>query len=182
MKKIFIRRLWLVIIAATLVAATPYSAQDISTQGFGNKCTPAGTWWGGSDNLPVHAGFKYLMTIVPSRAGRFSVLFNGAYTMHDIGFPVETQWTGELVKKSGNYKLYLIRLVNADASFPPQQLPLIQAVTADVKFVDCDTISVVFDFFGIYFWDSGSVPFVDPPDAPGPPTPIYETYKRMPTD
>jgi hypothetical protein len=181
MKKAFIRRFLFVIIAIVLIAVMPYSAQDISTQGFGNRSTPAGTWWGGSDNLPAHAGFKYLMTIVPSRAGRFSVLFNGAYTMHDIGFPVETQWTGELVKKSGSYKLYLMRLVNSDASFPPQELPVIQAVTADVEFVDRDTLSVVFDFFGVYFWDSGSVPFVDPPDAPGPPTPIYETYKRMPT-
>lgn len=182
MKMKFISLFLLTIIAAILIIATPYSAQGISTQGFGNECTPAGTWWGGSDNLPDHAGFKYLMTIVPSRAGNFSVLFNGAYSMNDAGFPVETQWSGELVKKRGNYKLFLIRLVNTDATFPPQQLPLIQAVTADLEFTDCDTISVVFDFFGIYFWDSGSVPFVDPPDAPGPPTPIYETYKRMPTE
>ena len=182
MRKKFIHRLLIVLIAFALFAATPYSAQDISTQGFGNKCTPAGTWWGGSDNLPDHAGFKYLMTIIPSRAGRFSAIFNGAYSMNDIGFPVETQWTGELVKKRGGYELFLIRLVNIDASFPPQALPLIQAVRADVELVDCNTISVVFDFFGIYFWDSGSVPFVDPPDAPGPPTPIFETYKRMPTN
>jgi len=109
MNKNFMRRFLLMALAAALLVVMLYSAQQFNTQGFGNKCTPAGTWWGGSDNLPVHAGHKYLMTIIPSRAGRFSVLFNGAYTMHDIGFPVETQWTGELVKKSGTFERNCLR-------------------------------------------------------------------------
>jgi hypothetical protein len=163
----------LVLAAAVLAASIPCFGQEERAE-ISELCFPGGTWWGGSE------GFKYLLTIVPIRAGLYSVNFQAAYSVEGLGFPVETEWNGEMKRKRHGYKIWAISLVNTDAGFPPGQLPIIQAVRGTIEFDDCDTLTLTWNFFKVYFW--GHVPFVDPPDAPGPPTPILETYSRMPRE
>ncbi len=167
-----------VLVVAALVAATPYSARDISMQGFGNECTPAGTWYGSND----YANLKYLLTIVPTRAGRFSVWGHPAFATEPLEGPsVITHFSGEIMKKKGRiYKIRIILLQNFDVTnFPPVETTVIFAVEGVLEFVNCDEIKIRWDFYERYNW---RVPFDGPGDIPAPPVPIYETYYRMPMD
>ena len=148
--------------------------------GGGNKCNPAGTWYGGS-YVPEHEGFKYQYTFVPSKPGQFFAMADGAYNPDSLGAAVATTWTGELVKKSGgSYEIRLISLMTTDPIHPPEELPMIWAVRGDVQFDGCDKITIKYNWFAIYAWDK--VPFVDDPVTwliHAGDDPIVETIRRM---
>lgn len=163
----------LVVSIVFLVAAIPCLGQ-----GFGNECTLAGTWYGGSEGTS-----KYVATIVPTRANHYSAVFDGAYSMAPLGFPVKTIWSSQFVKQNKGeyeYKGTAIGLLNRSAEFPPTGPPEIGAVRFHAKLDGCDTLKMVYDFFGGYFWGD-KVPFRDPPDYIVAPTPFEETYRRVPT-
>ena len=54
-------------ITASLLLLLLILAMPCLGQGFGNDCTVAGVWYGGDPAV----GAKYLLTIVPTRAGQF---------------------------------------------------------------------------------------------------------------
>jgi hypothetical protein len=168
-------------VVAAVVAAAPCLAQDaLDGWEYDQKhCSPLGSWYGGGEN-PDGTGIKYLLTVSRGHGNRLVAEARGAYKADDLGWPVFTAWTGELVKLSGSrYEVFLINLAGGDVTFPPVELPGINAVRGVMEVVDCTTLSIEHTFFGIYLW--GQVPFVDEPVGQIP-TPIYETFWRMPTE
>ena len=162
-----------VIVATTVVVAAPCLAG-----GLGQQCSPAGTWYGGNDLVP---NVNYLLTIIRNGPRTFTATFQGAFSLEGLyGFPsVSTQWSGELVRTADSvYKFRILSLENWDAAnFPPSQPSLINGVEGEMEFSDCDVAASTITFFGVYPW--GATPFVDTPIIE-PPTPIYETYYRIP--
>lgn len=164
-----------------------FTSVSLFAQGFGNECTPAGVWFGGGTN-----NAKYLMTIVPSRAGRFTVTGFEGFTPNPLP-PASaaklSPYAGEFFKLSnGKYRGFAMALVNSD-TIPPagpgstgNTPPRIWALRETVELTDCDTLVTSIDFSAEYSW--GKTPFVDAPDfhklTPG--TTINETYHRMPTE
>lgn len=144
------------------------------SQGQGS-CTIAGTWYGGSDAA------KYLGHILPGAGSDFSTVFDGAFSLGALGFPVKTVFAGSILKTQGAFEFYAIGMVNDSTSFPAPA-PQVYAVHATVRVIDCSTLRFDYDFFGAYLWSSNRIPFVDPPDYVVSPPPFSETYRRMPTD
>jgi hypothetical protein len=149
-------------------------------QGSGNTCMPTGRWYGGSE------GAKYHLTVT-FNVHAYSVMFQGVYQ----NAPVETKWTGEILRKGDHYEGGAIQLTTTAASFPAPP-PSINAVWFTFRMPDCDTILADYPFFGIYSADSiwaatgAKVPFRDKPDvnmlAILGVTSIQETYHRVPTE
>lgn len=151
-----------------------------ATAAFGGsqKCSFAGTWYGGS------AGAKYLMTVVPKGGNTYSVTFEGAYSLAGFGVAVNTSFSGEMVKKGP--KLYEARVISilTTQSGPPPVSPSsmgIDAARAWVKKTGCMDITSTIDFFGGYIGWGNKEPFVDDPDVDylGGGGPIVETYRRI---
>jgi hypothetical protein len=146
--------------------------------GFGNECTPAGTWFGGSEN-----GAKYLMTVVPAMPNHYTVVFQAAFKPR---VPILTQYTGEMRHvKAAIFDTFIIAMVN-NSELPPDPgadstRPQVWAVRSRGEIKDCDTFEFEIDFFVVYNWRGDLVPFKDAPDthrlAPG--NVIRETYHRM---
>ncbi len=145
-------------------------------------CAPAGTWRGGSSYDPAgdpydDLGVRYVMTVVPIERGRFSVLWEGSYVTPPE-YARMTQYSGELVKKSGGgYKCIGMAYFNKSSVFPPDSLPQVWIVRGYMEVLDCDTVKVTWDTFDVFDWHSE--PFVDPPLFQPAPTPIVEIYKRF---
>lgn len=144
-------------------------------QGFGETCTPSGTWYGGGDTSA-----KYVLTVIPMLPGHYLLRYDEGFTP---AIPKLSEWSGELVwGKDGVYLGQIIALANP-SNIPPNQggpNPQIWAVREHVRLTDCSTLEAEIDFFGVYAW--GKTPFVDAPDASRlPPTGVIkETYQRMP--
>jgi hypothetical protein len=175
------RKSVLVLAVAAVLAAAPSLAQDAKGgwQYEHGRCSLLGTWYGGSEN-PDGTGLKYIFSVAQGHGNQLVIEARGGYLADDLGWPVYTDWAGELVKQSrSRYEVFLINLASADVSFPPLELPGINAVRGVMELVDCNTVTIEYTFFGIYVW--GQVPFVDEPVAQIP-TPIYEFYSRVPTD
>jgi hypothetical protein len=134
----------------------------------------AGTWFGGGDAA------KYLAVITPGASNDFNLVFDGAYSLTTLGFPVKTIWSGSIVRTNTTFDLYAIGMTNASTGFPAPT-PDVWAVHAKVRLTDCNTLHIDYDFFGAYYWSSNKTPFVDLPDYVVAPPPFSETYKRMPT-
>jgi hypothetical protein len=169
------------VVVAALAVAAPSLAEEPKAQfwNWAAPCPLTGSWYGGGLDNPDQPGFKYVLEITSSRAGRHSVVAWGAYSTHDLGFAVSTPWTGEIVsRRSGVLEIYLINLNNSDGAFPPTEYPVVQAVRGTVSVADCTSMTIEYDFFGIYLW--GQTPFVDEP-VDTIPVPIIETHSRMPT-
>jgi hypothetical protein len=136
------------------------------------SCSLEGTWYGGSQTA------KYLLTIVPTTGGDYTMIWDGAYPPQALGpgIVVKTMITGSIIKiRRRGYEAFAIGMAaTADAN----ALPSIGSVHAVVSFTGCDTMSLKFDFFGMYMW--GKTPFIDFPDVTMP-AGFTETYKRMPT-
>ncbi len=154
-------------------------------QGFGNECTPAGTWYGGGadPSLTIHSP-KYLLTIVPSRAGRYSIRADEGFSTNPAVVAKLSEFSGELIKQEdGTYRAYALALANSSSVPPPMGGldPQIWAIREHVTLTDCNTLQFEIDFFAVYAW--GHTPFLDTPDGyrlpPG--TVAIETYKRMAT-
>ena len=156
----------------TIAIAITLSAPTLWGQGS-NSCSLAGTWFGGSDAA------KYLGFISPGTGSDFAVIFDGAFSLSTLGFPVKTVFVGSIVKNHGAYEMYAIGMVNASAQFPATT-PQVWAVHGTVRLIDCNTLRMDDDFFGAYLWTSNKTPFLDSPDYVVAPPPITETYRRMP--
>ena len=154
---------------------------SVAMSGFAqnqNSCSPAGAWYGGSEGT-----VKYLGSITPIDGSTYTLLFDGAYSTKDIGFPVKTIFAGTF--KAQKYGEYLFEgsgggLANPSDAMPPKTGPAILVVHFRMRFEDCNTLKFDYDFFGGYFMGNGKVPFVDVPDFFPAPVPIHETYKRLP--
>ena len=178
MKKI----LWMAVVVTVLLAASPVVAQEGSGK-EGDRCSLAGTWIGGSDAA------KYLMNIVPITPWRLVTVAQGSYLPTQTGNQVVTTWTGEMVRgPHGIWDGWAVQVASASGVLFPNTADLtIGAVRSTSELVGCDTMTMTFDFFEIYLWDSiyGATPtkelLVDPGDVPAPPTPIVEVYHRVST-
>jgi len=139
------------------------------------ECSPAGTWYGGSD-------FKYLITIIPTSGNHFTVIYDPTYTLDLYGFPYNTKYTGEMIRKGNNLKVNAMNIFNMDSTIlPPDVTKLnIWAITQTGKLIDCDTLEITDVFAGGYYWTSNKVPLKDTPDYPLPVTGV-ETYNRLPS-
>lgn len=138
-------------------------------------CSPAGTWYGGSD-------VKYLLTIAPTGPNTFSVRAEVLLALGDLGLPAWTSWSGEFKKsKPGLFVGQYISLYTTSSEVPPPPDSYeLDAVRAYLKFSDCDNINITYDFYGVYF-DLAKVPFLEVPDISVDTTGMSETYRRMPT-
>jgi hypothetical protein len=176
-------------LALILVVLT---ADACLAQGFGNECSPAGTWYGGS------APAKYLFTVMPSRAGVFTTLGQAAFKPNPAAVAVLTNYSGTMTAEegTGRYIGHAIAIANptdappnpATPSYPP-----VWAVEEYFTLTDCNTLSSVITFFGGYNWLSleplvpgvkPKVPFLDPPDFIRngiPPGTATESYHRVPS-
>jgi hypothetical protein len=144
------------------------------------ECSPVGTWYGGGDGT-----IKYIAVVTPLTGNRFQVIFHGATDATAIGFPVNTITPGEFRKeKQGewDYVGTAMMLMGTSTSMPPASNPDIWVVRYRVRLEACDTLKVQHDLFGGYHWDSPSKPLIDLPDYLIAPTPIDETYTRLPID
>ena len=139
------------------------------------ECDVAGTWYGGSD-------FKYLITIIPTSWNHYTVIYDPTYTLDLYGFPYNTKYTGEMIRKGNNLKVNAMNILNMDSTIiPPDVSKLnIWAIMQTGKLIDCDTLQITDVFAGGYYWTSNKVPLKDPPDYPLPATGV-ETYKRLPS-
>ena len=160
-------------LGCTVALSAPAVFGQSHGQGQGS-CSMAGTWYGGSDAA------KYLGYITPGAGNDFSTLFDGAYSLGTLGFPVKTVYSGSISKNQRTFDFYAVGLVNDTTAFPAP-VPQINAVHATVTFIDCDTLRFDYDFFGGYLWNSNKAPFLDPPDYVVSPPPFSEVYRRMPT-
>jgi hypothetical protein len=171
-----------VVFVAALLAATPALAQEAG-RGFGGECTLAGTWIGGSDAA------KYQATYVPITPWRYFVDAQATYLPTATGNAVSTSWTGDAVRTPRDgWRIRLVQVSSVTGALFPDTADLTVGAVEGVAELDgCDTLTVTYDFFEIYFWDSiytGPEPkvlFVDQGDVPAPPVPIVEVFHRVPT-
>ena len=144
------------------------------------SCDLAGTWYGGGETA------KYVMYITHEKGEQYSTVSQGAFNAGDVGFPLATIYSGQIVKvRENKYDGYAIGMMNTTANFPflptdPAANPQVWAVHSKSHLVDCDTMQINYDFFGAYLWTSAKTPFADAPDFVPVPPPFTETYKRMP--
>jgi len=139
------------------------------------SCNIAGTWYGGG------AEAKYLMTIIQDPGGDFVALGDGAFSQISFGLPVQTMYSGTIVKGSGRgYEFFSIGMVNNTTNFPAPT-PEVWGVHSTVRMTDCNTLVFDYDFFGAYSWPTTKTPFLSQPDYVVVPPPFQETYHRMPT-
>jgi hypothetical protein len=148
--------------------------------GTGNKCSPAGTWYGGSDAT------KYLMTISPRGGNSYSVAVDGAYTLGGIGVEANTNYRGEMVKSGPRlYRGRMISILSYYGDPPPTPISALEidAVSGFMELTSCHELTSTINYFVAYFgW--GAEPFVDEPDIDlldllNGGQPIVETYQRI---
>jgi hypothetical protein len=138
-------------------------------------CTLAGTWYGGSSDA------KYLLSITRDPGGDFTMVGYASFTQETLGYPITTAFSNSILKnRRKGYEGYGIGMVNNTTAFPAPS-PEVWAAHYTVRFLDCNTIELDYDFFGAYLWASNKTPFIDPPDYVVVPPPFSETYRRMPT-
>ncbi len=161
-------------IFALLIAAAMLVPAAVA-QGFGKECTIAGTWYGGSE-------VKYLATITPITGERFSARFELVASLQYIPYSAWTSWSGEFRKAQVGYVGQSVSMYTTSPAFPPSGDSYeVDAVRSSLEFIDCDNITITYDFYGIYL-DLNKVPFVDQPDLGGdiPAPGMVESYHRVP--
>lgn len=140
-----------------------------------------GSWYGGSSN-PDNAGYKYQYTFIPTGAGRWYVMADGAYNPDSLGAAVATTWTGEVIARDGKYEIRLLALTTNDPTEPPEELPSVNAVRGFLSMESDSKVVINYESWGAYKW--GDAPFVSEPAKwmlrPGAGK-ITETIQRMST-
>jgi hypothetical protein len=163
------------------VAVTGVFASGVGGKGAGTDPL-CGTWYGGSTN-PDHAGFKYQYTFIPTGSDRWYVMAQGIYNPDSLGAAVLSRFTGEVVHLDGDYEIRLIAMATTDPVDPPDELPVIHAVRGGLTVNSENEVTVEYDLYGIYAWDT--TPFVDEPAVWGIPpnsTVLTEIIHRMRMD
>ncbi len=150
------------------------SGLSMLAQGFGNDCTPAGTWYGGADSKA-----KYLLTVIPTRAGHFSIRFDEGFTP---AIPKLSEFSGEMIHDNdGGYKAYAIALGNLSSEAPNSSAavyPFVWTVREKATMPNCDTL--VFEIYQSRWYLWGYLPFSEDFWQNRLPNnqPVYETYLR----
>ncbi|HVO60001.1 MAG TPA: hypothetical protein VMT53_03650 [Terriglobales bacterium] len=161
----------LLILVSTLLviptlAQTPPSASN---------CSPAGSWYGGSD-------VKYLLTVVPLTGETFAITAQPIFDVTDLGgYKALTAWSGEFRKISRSAYLgqYISLYTTSSEVPPPPESMELDGVRGVLTFTNCDNIKIAYDRYLIYF-DVNKVVFVDVPDLNIDVTGVVEYYRRMP--
>ena len=146
--------------------------------GSGGRCSPEGTWYGGSTT-------KYVLTISPKSGNSYSVTAQGAYSLGITGVVAHTSYSGEMIKIAPKtYLMRMISLLSYDSALPPAESAIeIDATSGPTVMTSCSTMTGTIDYFVAYFgW--GAEPFVDSPDLDllavlNGGEPIVETYRRI---
>jgi hypothetical protein len=168
----------LILAGSALFAMASLSASSLAQAQGRAKCSPVGTWYGGSEGTA-----KYIASITPIDENRFNIVWSGAFSLAQLGFPVATLIPGEFKQErhgQWDYEGTAGGFGETSDAFPPAAYPDLWVVHYRIQLEGCNTMIVRHDFFGGYTWASNKTPFVDQPDYPVAPTPIVETYKRLP--
>jgi len=162
------------------------------SQGMGTNagCNFAGSWYGGSPDVPFP---YYGLTITPISADRFSVTGQYGTEVQSAGYLHATLWTGEFSKSDAHtYSGMLFSMWQWDPKstlLPPGVNPALPEVDfihiKELEFLDCNTIRFSYDLVAVYYNFQYST---QPPLAP--PLPgfvlkfdplLVEVYHRIPT-
>ena len=176
------RRLGFVAVVAAVLTVSPALAQN-GAEGLRGQCTLAGTWIGGSDAA------KYQATYVPIAPWHYFAEAQATYLPAATGNAVSTSWTGDVIRTPRDgWRIRVVQTSSTSGALFPATTDLtIGAVEGVAELVDCDTMTITYHFFEIYFWDSiytdpdPKVLFEDEGDVPAPPVPIVEVFHRVPT-
>ncbi len=138
------------------------------------SCSPAGTWYGGSE-------VKYLFTITPITGERFAIRAEILGDVASAGIPAWTSWSGQLIKVGPNrYQGQYISMYTSSPGFPPAQDSFeVDGVRGYLSFIDCDNMKIEYDFYLVYF-DMSKIVFVDQADITMNISGSVETYRRVP--
>jgi hypothetical protein len=181
------RALSLLFSALLLLVALPVAGDEIEPNTSSAPCTLTGTWLGGSDPAT-----PYLMTTIPSGAGRYTAIFQLAIPAVFEPYLGITTWSGEVVRvEPERYEFWLTMFavwdpVWAAANGVDPSLPELHFVHGLIEFTDCNALAVkidLYDGFVNFDYSAGMKPFVTPPDwsaLTGGAT-IDEVYYRMPS-
>ena len=152
------------------------------------KCSLDGTWYGGAPE----AGFPYYQVLISSRGGdRYSLVaeYGAAVTPPYLNW---TQWKGDLAKNHAeNYTGLLFQMLQFDPlspGLPPgvdPNLPEIDFIYINnLEFIDCNTISITYDRWYVYYNFTNDIKPLQPPQWPGYiwiiDPPLVEVYHRIP--
>jgi hypothetical protein len=159
-----------------LLIATVFAPADLWSQDQSNSsCTMAGTWYGGG---PLA---KYMITVIQTPGGTFTMMGYAAFTQVSLGYPVTTTFSDSIIKARGKgWEFFGTGMVNTSALFPAPN-PELWALHGKAHLSGCDTLQLDYDFFGAYFMPTDKKPFLSVPDYVVVPPPFSETYQRMPT-
>jgi hypothetical protein len=152
------------------------------------NCGLEGAWYGGAPD----AGFPYYQAFIASQGGdRYSAIFEygAAVTPPYLNW---TQWKGDLVKKHGkSYAALIFQMLQFDPLSPllppgvDPNLPEIDFIHVDhMEFIDCNTISITYDKWYVYYNFTNDIKPLQEPPWPGYiwiiDPPIVEVYHRIP--
>ena len=168
-------------VVIALLVALPCIAQETAFEDR-STCGIEGTWFG-----PNSAFFNFIFRVEKNAAGGHSIVADGFTDMDLVSYCLEyTAWHGELVKTGPRtYRFRQIELCDPNpAVFPPDIFPSAQglwlwASEGEFTLTSCDQVEAFIPINGVYIWDSGKVPFVDPFDIPFP-DPVTGIFERMP--
>lgn len=181
----------LLLVASTVCLAQAGDQLNSFSSELPRGCNLAGTWIGGSDPQ-----FAYQVTLTPVAAllgtGGYSIVAQQALDWSALGIIDASNWTGMIERTGpGAFRVYMMSMYRlapetAAAVGADPALPEVDAVRGHVKFLDCDTLTIAWDVYYVYFgFDAvaaNKVPFVTPPDFDvlGGTNQITETYHRLP--
>jgi len=171
-----------------LLAATPCFSQGILNAIAG--CDFAGTWYGGSPDVPFP---YYHLTINPIGLERYSVIAQYASETQSAGYLHNTVWTGEFSKTGRHSYTGMVFSMwqwdpsssllpaGVDATLPEMDLFHINSV----EVLDHDTLRFTYDKAAVYFSFMYPMSLKEKPPDPGfvatfDPL-LVEVYHRMPT-
>ena len=171
----------LVLVAGLLLGASPLLAE-----GPARSCDLAGTWYGGSD-----PHWPYQLSISPSAGGGYTTVALQTQDWLALGYTDATAWTGSIKKSGRNYMTYVMSMYHLTAEMAASvgadpTLPEVDVAIGRVDFAACNTLTITWTVYYIYFnfnTPAGDkIPFVTPPDIDylgG--SKIFETYHRLPS-
>ena len=119
-----------------------------------------GTWYGGSVKED-HMGWKYMYTFTPVGKDQWSVLVDPAYNSEIWGSPINTKWTGGVVKIGDGYRMRIMMMNQPDVNAPPMEHPVVIAYQATVEMNGENELKLTYVFGAAYRLEQR--PFIDAP-------------------